>query len=81
MGVFRKPRCRTGRPNVAKRTDARKRRSKDDVEKAMEGFFNKLLGEFRSKIVVLASGLNSSCLYLVNYAGPAGASNALNARM
>jgi hypothetical protein len=42
MGVFRKPRCRTGSPNVAARRDARERRSKDGVEKATEGFFNRL---------------------------------------
>ena len=68
MGDFRKPRCRTGRPNVVtkspgaildnakgvgpqgrgqdarvNRRDARERRSKVDVEKATDGFFNRLL--------------------------------------
>jgi len=43
MGDFRKPRCRTGRPNVAERRDAQERRSKVDVEKATDGFFNILL--------------------------------------
>jgi len=66
MGDFRKPRCRTGRPNVAtkspgaildnaegvgpqgrgldarvNRRDARERRSNGDVEKAMDGLFNR----------------------------------------
>ena len=68
MGVFRKPRCRTGRSNVAtkspganldnaegvgpqgrgqdarvNRRDTQERRSKDDVEKDMDDFFNSLL--------------------------------------
>jgi hypothetical protein len=47
MGAIRKPRCRTGRPNAAERKDARERRSNDDVEKAMDGFFNKQLRVIR----------------------------------
>ena len=43
MGGIRKPRCQTGRLNAAERMDARERRSNGDVEKAMDGFFNKLL--------------------------------------
>jgi len=46
MGAIRKPRCRTGRPIAVERRDARERRSKDDVEKAMDGFFNKILDPF-----------------------------------
>ncbi len=34
MGAIRKPRCRTGGPNAAKRRDARERRSNSDVKKS-----------------------------------------------
>ena len=44
MGAIRKPRCQTGGLNAAERRDARERRSDGDVEKAMDGFFNNLLG-------------------------------------
>ena len=39
MGAIRKPRCQTGRLNVAECRDAQERRSDGDVEKAMDGFF------------------------------------------
>jgi hypothetical protein len=50
MRVFRKPHCQTGCLNAAERRDARERRSKDEGEKAMEGFFNRLL------VAIVAAG-------------------------
>ncbi len=53
MGAIRKSHCQTGRLNAAERRDARERRSNGDVEKAMDGFFNRKLvrlGEYLADV-------------------------------
>ena len=58
MGTFRKPRCQTGRLNAAERRDARERRLKGDVEKAMDGFFNNVLPVARTFPVLPAKNFS-----------------------
>ena len=60
MGDFRNPRCRTGCPNVVQRRDARERRSKVEVDKATDGFFNRLL--YLSVLVSVAQPATDYCV-------------------